>query len=170
MLRSSIDGEAPERATAGSPKASTLFDLKDPSCRPFTPFKARSPNLLRGKEGEHGEKVVPVTRFGPGQFMQPSNGNHADFLRGRFNVDMIHGICALRSCADLPKVASFRSFNSMSFSDMPADLSEAAKLKNRSLPSPGYLTDSRHNLVAFSTAARSTVLGCAGHGARCVSR
>ena len=90
------------------------------------------------------------------------NGNHADLLNDRFNVDTILGICAARSCADLPNVASSRSFNSMSFSDIRADLSETAKLKNRLLPSPGYLTDCRHNLVAFSTAAKSTALGSAG--------
>ena len=75
---------------------------------------------------------------------------------------MIEDICALRSCADLPNAASSRSFNSMSFSDIPADINDSAKLKNRLLPSPGYLRDSRHNLVAFSTAAELTALGSAG--------
>jgi hypothetical protein len=53
-------------------------------------------------------------------------GNHADFLNDRFNVDMIEDICVLRSCADLPKLASSLSFDSMSFSDIPADLNETA--------------------------------------------
>ncbi len=104
--------------------------------------------------------------------MHPCNktrdGNHADFLNDRVNVDMIHGICAARSYAGLANVASSRSVNSISFSDIPADLSETAKLKNRSLPSPGYLRDCRHEVVAFSTAAESTVLDFAG-GVRCIS-
>jgi hypothetical protein len=77
------------------------------------------------------QKVVSMTRVS----MYPwNNGNHADFLSERFNVDMILAICALRSCADLPNAASSRSLNSMSFSDIPADLSETAKLKKRALP------------------------------------
>ena len=50
------------------------------------------------------------------------DGNHADFLNERVNVHMILGICARRWCADLPNVAPSRSVNSMSFSDIPADL------------------------------------------------
>ena len=54
--------------------------------------------------------------------MPPRHGNHADFLSERFNVDMIHGICAARSFEVLPQLASSRSFNSISFSDIPAGL------------------------------------------------
>jgi hypothetical protein len=76
-------------------------------------------------------KVVPVTRVWNLESRcthetKTRYGNHADFLNDRFNVDMIEDICVLRSCADLPKLASSLSFDSMSFSDIPADLNETA--------------------------------------------
>jgi hypothetical protein len=100
-------------------------------------------------------KVVSLTRICDPQSRCTRDGNQADFLSDRLNVDMIFGICALRSPADLPNVASSRSFTSMSFGDIPADLNDTAKLKNRSLPSPGCLEEFRQILVAFSTAAES---------------
>ena len=51
---------------------------------------------------------------------------------------MIHGIWTLRSFAILPYVASSRSLCSISLGDIPADLKETAKLKNRAFTSPGY--------------------------------
>ena len=71
-----------------------------------------------------GQLPVPVKSMHP--CSKARYGTHADFLNERFNVDMIHGICARRLCADLPNVASSRSVNSMSFSDIPADLNDRA--------------------------------------------
>jgi hypothetical protein len=63
---------------------------------------------------------------------------------------MILDIWSLRSFGELPNLASLRSFISMSSSDIPADLSETAKLK---------LVDSKNErLLALCPPAESTTL------------
>jgi hypothetical protein len=56
-------------------------------------------NLSQAKSRANDTSLAPPGRCTRG-------GNHADFLNGRFNVDMILGIWTLRSCADLPKLGS----------------------------------------------------------------
>ena len=54
----------------------------------------------------------------------PRPASYADFLSDCRSVFLIHGICAARSCGNLPYIASSRSFSSISSSDIPADRSE----------------------------------------------